>query len=194
MKNGIAAYRWLGPLALVATILATLGLAGCASEPEAPVVHDPRPDTEATAHLSARPQPSDYERLLAGRAVRAEAVGRWADAVLAWEVLTVLRPQDSRLAERLAATRQRIEALARERLAAAVQAQKRGELDLAVQAYLEVLALDPERHLAADALRQIERERTRRSVGGRFTGSPTPAARRAATPRTIAPDTSAARR
>ncbi|MFT3818693.1 MAG: hypothetical protein QM750_13805 [Rubrivivax sp.] len=166
--------RWLCLIAAAGA----LALAGCASRSTAPAAAEPAAGADAAEPLPADPPPPEHERLLAGRAARAEAQGRWADAALTWEVLSVLRPQDERVRERLGAARQRIDKLAGERLAAAADAQRRGELDLAVQAYLEVLALDPERRAAADALRQIERERTRRSAVGRFAAPP--ALRRAA--------------
>ena len=49
---------------------------------------------------------------------------------------------------------------------------RRGDVDAAVQAYLEVLALDPSRTAAADALRKIERDRTRSAQVGRFARAP----------------------
>ncbi len=157
--------RWL---CLIAAAAAGV-LAGCASRSTAPAAAEAGARAEAVEPLPSDPPLPEHERLLADRAARAEAQGRWADAALAWEVLGLLRPRDERLRQHLAAVRQRIDKLAAERLAAATEAQRRGDLDLAVQAYLEVLALDPERRAAADALRQIERERTRRSAVGRFT-------------------------
>jgi len=173
--NGASGRRPRRCLAIAAAAAAVaIALAGCASRQTAPATSQPAAGADAAEPLQADPPLAEPERLLAGRAARAEAQGRWADAALAWEALSLLRPQDQRIGERLRATRQRIDQLAGERQAAAAGAQRRGDLDGAVQAYLDVLALDPEREAAADALRQIERERTRRSAVGRFSATPAP--------------------
>ncbi len=113
-----------------------------------------------------------FARAQAEQAARAEASGQWAAAALSWEVLSLVSPDDKRAHTRLAEARRQANAVAVERLAVAEAAQRRGDLDAASQAYLEVLALDPMRRSAAEALRQIERERNRRSLVGRMSRLP----------------------
>ena len=160
---------------LTALCLAGLMLVGCASRGPAPALpEDPPASTEPAAPQAVDAPLQGYERAQAERAASAEAAGQWADAALAWEILSLLRPDDETVRQRLQSARQRIELLANERQSAAVSAHRRGDLDLAMQAYLDVLALDPTRRIAADALRQIERDRTRRSLVGRFARPPAP--------------------
>jgi tetratricopeptide (TPR) repeat protein len=106
-----------------------------------------------------------FERQQRERAETAQRQGRLADAALAWEVLTALKPQRSEYRERLAATRAQVRSGVADRLGKAAVAHKRGELDGAVQHYLAALALDPMNDTAADALRAIERERQKRPAG-----------------------------
>lgn len=148
-----------------AMILAAL-LAACGSAPTLPVA-DEAPPAVVPAPPAGDPRQQAFELAQAERASRAEAQGHWAEAALAWEVLALLRPDDEPTRNRLAAVRQRIETASRERLAAADAAQRRGDLEAAAQAHLELLALDPGRSASAEALRQIERERNRRSLLGR---------------------------
>ena len=151
-----------------ALILAAVLLGGCGSTPRTKLsTAQPAPMATPKPGL-ADPQLQAFERSQADRATRAEALGQWADAALAWEVLSLLHPADNRLRERQSAAGQRGEALAGEREAAAGAAQRRGDLEAAAQAYLEALSLDPSRRGAAEALRQIERERNRRAFVGRF--------------------------
>lgn len=160
---------------LTTLCLAGLLLAGCASRGPAPVPTGDAPAVTETAAPDVPDAPlQGYERTQAERAASAEAAGQWADAALAWEILSVLRPNDQQVRQRLESARQRIDTLANDRQAAAVAAHRRGDLDGAMQAYLDVLVLDPSRRIAADALRQIERDRTRRSVVGRFARPPAP--------------------
>lgn len=161
--------------ALTTLCLTGLLLVGCASRAPAPVSKD---DTAMVTETAAPVMPDaplqGYERAQAERAASAEAAGQWADAALAWEILSVLRPDDQQVRQRLESARRRIDTLANDRQAAAVAAHRRGDLEGAMQAYLDVLTLDPSRRIAADALRQIERDRTRRSVVGRFARPPVP--------------------
>jgi len=155
----------LGHRLPLATLL-VLVLAGCASptaqqQPAGTIT--PAPATRAVDEPTQA-----FVRAQAERGTRAEAQGQWAEAALAWEVLNLLQPDDPVWRDRLVAARQRIGTLTAERQATAEAAQRRGDLDLAAQAWLELLALDPGRRQAADALRQIERERIRRSYAGRF--------------------------
>jgi tetratricopeptide (TPR) repeat protein len=113
------------------------------------------------------PNPA-YERKQRERAVQLTRQGRLADAVIAWEVLTVLRPDAIEYRDRLAEVRRQADAVVADRLQRATQMQKRGELDAAAQQYLAVLALQPDQAQAADALRAIERERNKRNFLGKY--------------------------
>ncbi len=109
-----------------------------------------------------------FVRAQTQQAAQAEVKGHWAAAALAWETVSLVRPADAQARARLADVRGRIDRLSADRQSAAEAAQRRGDWDAATLAYLDVLALDPTRRSAADALRQIERERNRRSMVGRF--------------------------
>jgi hypothetical protein len=150
-------------------IALTLALAACGSPPPAPpgpaAVPRPAPATATAAASSRSDGVEAFERQQRERAEIAQRQGRLADAALAWEVLAALKPQRTDYRERLAATLSQIQAAVEDRLGKAVVAQKRGELDGAVQHYLGVLALEPSHDAAADALRAIERERQKRHVG-----------------------------
>ena len=91
-----------------------------------------------------------------------------ARPALAWEVLTVLRPDAAEYRERLAESRKQADAAVAERLQRGAAARQRGELDAATQQYLAALALQPDQPQAADALRAIERERNKRNFLGKF--------------------------
>lgn len=174
-------------------------LGGCAAPPPASAPVD-APPPAPSVQAAADPELQRWEDQQRDRAAKAEAQGRWAEAVTVWQSLALLRPDDSATAARLNAARQRVDALAAERMAAAATALRRGDVDAASLAYLDALALDPGRKPAADALRQIERERNRRSQVGRFARSPvttaaaTPAPRRAADPEYAAAENSEASR
>jgi tetratricopeptide (TPR) repeat protein len=147
-------------------------LSACAS-PQAPA-----PSTGADQRTVQAPQASmraeadPVERSLTDRATLAESRNDWAEAALVWEALTLVRPDDGRAADRLTAARRQIAERADAQHAQADAALRRGDTDNAVVAYLEVLALDPSRVAAAEALRKIERERTRRAQVGRFARPP----------------------
>ena len=157
-------WRLLGAWVLV--------LGGCTSAPVvvvpvAPTVELAAVDDGGLSRQAAQ-RLAEFERRTLAQAQSAEAQGRLADAALAWELLTVLNADSAIYRDQLARLRIRQQAAAAERLAAAAAAQRRGELDLAAQGYLEVLSLQPEHAAAADALRAVERERNRRSFVGKF--------------------------
>ena len=166
--------RRLDRLALVAAVAMLAGCASRAPTPPAAEPERPSPTVAAPAALSG------FERQQAERGEAAEAAGRWGEAALAWEVLSLLRPDDAAVRERLArAQAQRAQAVD-ERRSRAQAAQRRGDGNAAEQAWLELLALKPDDAAAAGALRQIERERNRRSQVGRFARPPQIVARRSA--------------
>lgn len=97
---------------------------------------------------------------------RAEALARerrWADAALQWELLALLRPDVAEYGANAADARRRATEAAAERLRAAEAARQRGDLEQASVHYLRALAADPADTRAAEALREIERERVRRA-------------------------------
>lgn len=155
---------------LALTLMAVL--AGCGTRQPLQADAEPPAPVQPAAATPADAQLQGYEKSQAEQAALAESQGRWADAALAWEVLSLLRPDDERTRERLEQARKRIDTLVLEKQNAAVAAHRRGDLDLAALAYLDVLALDPTQRIAADALRQIERDRNRRSLVGRFARPP----------------------
>ena len=160
------------PALLLGGCVATL--LGCSSTAPPPAAR-----SVASPQSPAAPPRSGFEREYQERAATAARQGRLAEAALAWEVLTVLRPDVSEYRESLADTRRQIDAAVADRLPRAAQAQRRGDLDAASQLYLSVLALQPEHATAADALRAVERERVKRQQLGR--SSRTMLTRRAAT-------------
>jgi tetratricopeptide (TPR) repeat protein len=155
---------------LLAPLLITLVLAACESIPSAappaaaptaePAVSKPADQTAQLAALA-------FEQRQRERALAFARQQRFADAALTWEVLLVLRPDSNEYRERLAETRRQIDALSAERLARALPAAQRGDLDGATQQYLAILALQPTSEQAADALRALERERNRRNYLGK---------------------------
>ncbi|HSW27259.1 MAG TPA: hypothetical protein VLJ62_31170 [Burkholderiaceae bacterium] len=116
---------------------------------------DPAPSSAAEA-LAA------FERQQRDAADAAARQGHWIDAVWAWDIVLALRPRDADAARRRALAVEAINAALPERLARARAARSRGDIDAAARAYLDVLALAPDHAAAADALREIERERVRR--------------------------------
>lgn len=113
------------------------------------------------------PGAASFERRLRDRALAQGRQGRLAEAALSWEILTVLRPESSDYRDRLADTQRLIDTVIPERLQRGAQAHKRGELDVATAHYLTVVSLQPEHRTAAEALRQIERDRNKRLYLGK---------------------------
>lgn len=140
-------------------------LAACGSAPVATPGHAPVDDGVPNA---GSPQAGAFETRQRERAQLLARQGRLADAAMAWEVLTVLRPDSAEYRDRLTDTRRQIDAGVSDRLQRATQAQRRGDTDAAMQQYLSVLALQPDHPQAADALRAIERDRNKRNYLGKY--------------------------
>lgn len=145
-----------------AVLLCAGVLVGCGTPPPGPNL------AASSASGASATSAAGFEQQYRERASTAQRQGRLADAAIAWEVLTVLRPDSRDYRDALADTRRQINAAVAERLSRAAQAQRRGDLDAATQGYLAVLALQPDATAAADALRSIERERVRRQQLGRL--------------------------
>lgn len=152
----------------IAWLAAAALCAGCAGPrgpgaPAAPAV----PAADAAPGEIGEPPLQQFERAQLARAEAAESRGRLAEAALAFEVLTLLQPDDPGYAQRLGEVRRRADAAAAEKLPRAAEALRRGDLEQAAQLYLEVLAIAPGQTEAAQALRTIERERNRRNFIGK---------------------------
>lgn len=146
---------------LYGSVLLLLLLTACAtSEP-------PQPSSAPTDRLGhSRPHGQDaVERLENRQRALAEAAmqqRRWADALWAWDVVLALAPRDATAREQRHKARVQAEAAAAERRARAQQARQKGDAEGAMRLYLEALAQWPADAESADALREMERQRTRR--------------------------------
>ena len=138
----------------LARLLALAALAGgCTTLPEpAPRVEPGAPDPYLSTEQAWR------ERALASARER-----RWADALVQWELLALLRPDSEEYRTQQKLTRERISDAVRRSLAEGDQARQRGDLDSAQAEYLRVLSLEHGNAQAADGLRAIERARVQRS-------------------------------
>ena len=148
-------------------------LTGCASSPD-PSAAPARVEASGTpaagpfALVVAAPQRSAFELELRERAFGHQLARRLADAAIAWEILAVLRPDVAEYRGRHADMQRQLDAAVAERLPRADQAARRGEIESASQQYLAVLALQPQHRAAAQALRDLERERNSRQHLGKL--------------------------
>lgn len=125
----------------------------------------PPPSGPAPAPTPAQ-APSPADALEARHHERAQVYARernWADALVQWELLSLLKPNVQEYRDAVAETRKRIRDAGASLTSAAEQARRQGNLDQAALLYLRVLNVDRENAAAAQALREIEAERTRRS-------------------------------
>jgi len=152
----------LWPLALACL------LASCVQAP-------PLPDAPAPAPAPASPPPppeepmtpSAFELYRRDRALTFQKQGRWADAAAEWEVLALLRPDRPDYRKELNDATAQIEKAVSERLQSASDARVRGDIERAQMLYFKVLSLDPDNSVAAQALRELETERSRRARASR---------------------------
>lgn len=141
-----------------------IALAGCAVTPQP--ARDATTPPSATQSAPAAPLDDatlgNFEQRQRDAARAAAQQGRWTEAIWAWDVVLALHPADTAARGERDAAVASAAGIAADRLARARQARQRGDLDGAVKLYLEVLAVAPDDLAAADALREIERARTRR--------------------------------
>jgi len=138
--------------------LALLVLAGCATPPP------PASAPETQPVRAAMPPPSDpVEQAYRKRAAALTAERRLGEAVVQWELLTVLRPDSREYRSELDAARRRAAEAADAHVKAGDQARQRGNPDQAQTLYLRALSANPADAAAASALKAIEAERTRRA-------------------------------
>jgi len=145
---------------VLAAICATcVTLSGC--------VTPPATDTPATpAPIAVPAQTAPTEALEARHHELAQMFMRernWADALVQWELLALLKPDSREYRNALTETRSRIRESADGFARAAERAHKQGNLDQATLLYLRVLNVDRDNAAAAQALRDIDAERTRRA-------------------------------
>ncbi len=128
----------------------------------APVPPAPEPTTPPRVAPAPAPAPSsvdaaiDRHRRLAAQYRSAGDLTAAADEM---HVVTLLAPHDAdarRQRDELVAERARA---AKERIDAAVAAQKAGQAERAIQSYLQALALDPSNRDAATQLRELDRQK-----------------------------------
>jgi hypothetical protein len=130
-----------------------MALAGCAQQPPVPEREPAPPPARAR---------SDVDRAIEARvalARRHQAAGNPRAAATEWQVLTLLAPDDPEFRRELAASRDAAQRLAQERLDAARAAQRSGQPERALEAYVQALAFDPGNDEAARALRELDRQR-----------------------------------
>ncbi len=143
--------------------VSALLLHGCASRTPGSTP----PPVVAAARPAAVDAAETYERALLDRLATARRMGHWADAATSLELLATLRPESAAYRADLLDVRRLGALAAAERLQRASQAQRRGDVAGAEQAYLAALAVDPDNTEAAQALRALERDRNRRQFLGR---------------------------
>jgi len=137
------------------------GLSGCVTPPAG----DPTP-RPATTLEPAQSSTFPIDTLEERHYQRAQIYARernWADALLQWELLALLKPDSREYRDAIAETRARIRENADRHARAAEQARRQGNLDQAMLMYLRVLNVDRDNMAAAQALKEIEAERTRRA-------------------------------
>jgi tetratricopeptide (TPR) repeat protein len=137
-------------------------LAGCASAPPAPL---PQP-----SKVVAEPGPTDLQRAIERRRAIArqfEQERALAAAAVQWQVVLLLAPNDREATERLGRLRKSIAAIVRDELAAGRNALRRGDIDQAQQALLQVLAVDGDNAEAIAELREIDRQRALQRAAAR---------------------------
>lgn len=152
--------RGLSTVALLASLAL---LTACAGAPPAAGTAPAKGEARAPAR---DPALTAFEARQRAAAESAFQQGRHADALWAWDTVLALAPQDAAAARRRAEVLAAAEAAAQDRTQRARQAQQRGEAETATRLYLEAIAALPGGHpaagSAADALRELERERTKR--------------------------------
>lgn len=164
MKQTMRVQIHTAPAGSLAVASLALALAACGTEP----TRSTGADDDVSVTVSRGPvTPANFEKRLRERALSQGRYGRLAEAATSWEILTVLRPDVHEYRDRLEEARRQIDAAVPDRLQRGAQALKRGESDAAMAQYLAALALQPDNAEAAEALRNIERDRNKRSFLGK---------------------------
>lgn len=146
-------------IARIALLVFSCVVAGCVTPPaESPPSRQPAPPPSAPS------SPTDALEARHRELAQAYTRGRnWADALVQWELLALVNPESREYRDAVSETRKRIRETAAGLESAAEQARRQGNLDLATLLYLRLLNVDRDNTAAAQALRDIDAERTRRS-------------------------------
>jgi hypothetical protein len=156
-----ARVRGLGiSMATAAGCAALTVISGCVTPPEA--AREQR-TTAQTLPQTQRPFSNALEERHQAQAQAHAREGNWADALVHWELLALLRPESTAYRDAVATTRKHIRDTADSLMRAAGEARRSGNVDQAVLLFLRVLNVDREHAAAAQALRDIEAERTQRA-------------------------------
>lgn len=143
----------------LASKIAALGLllSGCVTAPAPQVT--PAPVQAAPVSTMQDPNTAEVEQEYLRKAQDLMRDRRWADALIHWEILALLKPSAENYRNEIAALQKRIRNTAAELLQAADLARKRGNISQAILGYLRVLNVDRENAPAAQALRELEQQR-----------------------------------
>jgi tetratricopeptide (TPR) repeat protein len=130
-----------------------------ARPPDAPIAGSPAPEPPPSAGSPLEALEEQHRALAQSRARERN----WADALVQWELLLLLKPESREYRNAVEETRKHIRSAAAQWLPAADLARRQGNLDQAILLYLRVLQVDRDNAAAAQALRDIDAERTRRA-------------------------------
>jgi hypothetical protein len=151
-----ATARRIAPICIA---IVALLLGACrSSAPIALPSGEPAAPPVATVETGVRP----FEQRHRQAAAVARREGRLVDARWHWDVVLALRPDDADARREREEVDDAMHALAADRYAKARTAHQKGDADAAQRLYLDALQASPTHTAAADELRAIERERTRR--------------------------------
>ena len=154
------------------------GLVACSTTPRIQAVEPAGGVPAASTAFSANEEATLAAWLLQQRqrAQQAQASGQHPAAQQAWAAVLALAPEDGPAQAGLAQARAATQQAAQQHAQRAEQARARGELEAAMRAHLEALALDPGLHTSAQALRELENQRARRLSPTHFARAPLAAA------------------
>ncbi len=150
------------------TAITLLCLLGACASGSSDAVQAVAPRSEAMPAVD--PALAAYEQRHRQAAKAASNEGRLADALWHWDIVLALHPQDEAAQRQRMQVQDRAQAQVQDRMNKAQQAQQQGNTDNAMRLYMEALAAQPTNRAAAEALRDLERQRTRRGqVNANFT-------------------------
>lgn len=133
--------------------LIALALAACAQQPVPQSAPAPPPSARGAADV----EQAIEARMAAAR--RHQAAGNPRAAATEWQILALLAPENPEFRRELAASRATAQRMANERLDAARAAQRNGQPERALEAYVQALAFEPGNDEAQRALRELDRQR-----------------------------------